>query len=326
MIYFEEIKLLIEEAISLSTSYFINPEKRIYILYLLSSLVLAFYVYYSKTNKKESFLKFIFNKKVWWNKSSIIDYLFFFFNSLIKILFIAPYVYFSFVLAFYTTDILEQSFGFYQINHSQIIIIIGYTLSLTIVNDFFSYILHYLMHHNKILWEFHKIHHSATTLNPITQYRIHPIELLINNLRSIFIFGIITGIFNYLSSQEINKLLFLGVNIFSFLFYLFGANLRHSHVKLSYPKLLERIFISPYQHQIHHSINEKHYNKNMGSKLAIWDWMFGTLVYSGKTKSIRYGIKDIEHNYQGFWHNIIKPFIESKNIVLSYFNFSKKDK
>jgi len=326
LIYFEEIKLLIEDAIGLSASYFINPEKRIYILYLLSSLVLAFYVYYSKTNKKESFLKFIFNKKVWWNKSSIIDYLFFFFNSLIKILFIAPYVYFSFVLAFYTTDILEQSFGFYQNNYSQIIIIIGYTLSLTIVNDFFSYILHYLMHHNKILWEFHKIHHSATTLNPITQYRIHPVELIINNLRSIFIFGIITGIFNYLSSEEINKLLFLGVNIFSFLFYLFGANLRHSHVKLSYPKFLERIFISPYQHQIHHSINEKHYNKNMGSKLAIWDWIFGTLVYSGKTKSIRYGIKDIEHNYQGFWHNIIKPFIESKNIVLSYFNFSKKDK
>ena len=218
LIYFEEIKLLVLKAINLSTSYFINPDKRIYILYLLSSLILAFFVYIRSNYKKESFLKFIFNKKVWLSKSSIIDYLFFFFNSIIKILFIAPYIYFSFVLAFYTTDILEQSFGFYQNKSSQIVIIISYTVCLTIVNDFFSYILHYLMHHNRILWEFHKIHHSATTLNPITQYRIHPIELVINNLRSIFIFGIITGIFNYLSAQEINKLLFLGVNIFSFLF------------------------------------------------------------------------------------------------------------
>ena len=42
----------------------------------------------------------------------------------------------------------------------------------------------------------------------------------------------------------------------------------------------EYLLISPYQHQIHHSDNPKHFNKNMGSKLAIWDWMFGTLVLS----------------------------------------------
>lgn len=48
MIYFEEIKLLIEEAVSLSASFFINPEKRIYVLYLVSSLFLAFYVYNRK--------------------------------------------------------------------------------------------------------------------------------------------------------------------------------------------------------------------------------------------------------------------------------------
>ena len=60
----------------------------------------------------------------------------------------------------------------------------------------------------------------------------------------------------------------------------FGANLRHSHVKLKYPSFLEYIFISPHQHQIHHSDNPIHFNKNMGSKLAIWDWLLGTLVLS----------------------------------------------
>ena len=43
------------------------------------------------------------------------------------------------------------------------------------------------MHKIPILWEFHKIHHSATSLNPITQYRLHPLELLINTLENIAI-------------------------------------------------------------------------------------------------------------------------------------------
>jgi sterol desaturase/sphingolipid hydroxylase (fatty acid hydroxylase superfamily) len=28
---------------------------------------------------------------------------------------------------------------------------------------------------------------------------------------------------------------------------------------------------------VHHSANPKHFNKNFGSCLALWDWMFGTL-------------------------------------------------
>ena len=78
--------------------------------------------------------------------------------------------------------------------------------------------------------------------------------------------------------------------MFSFIFLLFGANLRHSHVKLRYPKIIEYLLISPYQHQIHHSDNPKHFNKNMGSKLAIWDWMFGTLVLSKSASKIKFGI------------------------------------
>ena len=92
------------------------------------------------------------------------------------------------------------------------------------------------MHKLPFLWEFHKIHHSATSLNPLTQYRIHPFELIINNIRSILIFGLVTGLFDYLSAHQIDKLVFLGVNVFHFIFLLLGANLRHSHVKLKYPK------------------------------------------------------------------------------------------
>jgi hypothetical protein len=38
----------------------------------------------------------------------------------------------------------------------------------------------------------------------------------------------------------------------------------------------------PAHHHVHHSANPKHFNKNFGSCLALWDWMFGTLYVPEK--------------------------------------------
>lgn len=87
-----------------------------------------------------------------------------------------------------------------------------------------------------------------------------------------------------------------------------GANLRHSHVPFRYPPLLERIFISPRQHQIHHSKATEHYDKNMGSKLAIWDWLFGTLVISNADDKLKFGIDDPGHKFSSLRGNLGIPF------------------
>mgnify|MGYP001212832022 CR=1 FL=1 len=305
---FYNIYQIIEESLTLSLSYFVDTEKRINIIYLLSALILAYYVYY-KSKIKSSFLKYIFHKKVWLSKSAYIDYSLFILNGFIKVIFIGPFIIFGFYIAFYINEYLLNSFGYSSINLSTTNTLILYTICLTVVNDFTTYIVHFLMHKVPFLWEFHKVHHSATTMNPLTQYRIHPIELIINNIKSILIFGLITGIFDYLSNHQIDKLLFLGVNVFTFIFFLLGANLRHSHVKLKYPHFLEYLFISPYQHQIHHSSNTAHFNKNMGSRFAIWDWFFGTLVLSKKAKKIRFGIgKKEDKDYNSILKNLFYPF------------------
>ena len=308
--------ILLEETLTLSLSYFLNTEKRIHILYLVTSMLLAYYVYH-KSGIKQSFFKYLFAKKVWASKSAFIDYSLFCFNSIVKIILIGPYIILGFYIAFYINEFLLQLFGFptYSLNVTQTIIL--YTIAITIVGDFFTYIFHYLMHRIPFLWEFHKIHHSATSLNPMTQYRIHPVELILNNVRGIIVFGLVTGIFDYLSGHSIDKLLFLGVNVFHFVFLLFGANLRHSHVKLKYPKLIEYIFISPFQHQIHHSINPKHFNKNMGSKFAIWDYIFGTLVHSESTTRIKFGIPKEDLKYNSFFRSLINPFFKISKYIKS---------
>lgn len=302
-----EVYNTIAEGLEMAISYFANPKKRIYVGYLLSSGLLAYYIYYS-LKPKTSFLGYVFHKKIWWGKSAFVDYAMVFFNSFIKILLIAPFLIYGLYLAFYTDEYLLHTFGKPTTSLTQNQTLIYYTIALIVVGDFASYIVHALMHKVSFLWEFHKVHHSATKLNPITQYRIHPVELMINNARGILVFGVLTGVFDYLSYHQVNKLMFLGVNAFSFVFFVFGANLRHSHVQLKYPVFLEKIFISPFQHQIHHSSNPVHYNKNMGAKLAIWDWMFGTLTLSKSTGSLKFGLGNEDARFDTFWKNLWQPF------------------
>ena len=320
--YIKEIYYLLEETISLSLSYFINTNKRIHVLYLLTSIILAFYVY-KKSSIKSSFIKYLFPKKIWLSKSAFVDYSLFCFNSLVKIVLIGPYIIFGFYIAFYTDEFLTVTFGFTKESIGITQTLVFYTIVLTVLNDLFSYIIHLGMHKLPFLWEFHKIHHSATSLNPLTQYRIHPFELIINNIRSILIFGLVTGLFDYLSAHQIDKLVFLGVNVFHFIFLLLGANLRHSHVKLKYPKFLEHILISPFQHQIHHSNNPKHFSKNMGSKFALWDWMLGTLVLSKSVGRISFGADKDNSKFDSLFKNLFNPF---KAIAYSIINKIKKNK
>jgi len=290
-----------------------NPEKRLYFGYLISSTVLAYYVYY-KTKPKKTFWNYIFNKKTWLNQSAKVDYLLLLFNSFVKVILIGPYLFFGLYIAFYTDDFLAKTFGYESIKLSVTQTLILYTISLTLLSDFTTYVLHYMMHRLKFLWEFHKIHHAATTLNPITQYRIHPIELILVNCKETIVFGLVMGFFDYLSVHQIEKITFLGINIFSFIFLFLGANLRHSSVKLKYFNFLEYFFLSPYQHQIHHSNLPEHFDQNLGSKLAIWDWMFGTLLCSNQVKKITFGIseeEDKQHKYTSFVNNLYLPF---KNI------------
>lgn len=312
----KEAIAIIEEGIRLPINYLWNPEKRIYLGYLITSLLMAFYIY-KKSNVKISFWAYLLPKKIWRGASAKIDYVLIFFNSFVKIILIGPYLILGAYLAFYTNEYLMRQFGIQTFDINLFTLLFLYTITLTLVSDLSSYIVHYAQHKISFLWEFHKVHHSATELNPLTQYRIHPVELIMNNARAILVIGFLSGIFDYLSADEVNKLTIWGVNAFSFLFLIFGANLRHSHIRFSYFNPLEYIFISPFQHQIHHSTNPKHFDKNMGSKLALWDWMFGTLVRSNEVGEISYGLGQEDEAYDSFWKNLYKPFANIYKRIVS---------
>jgi len=291
--------------------YFFDPNKRFYFGYIVSSIFIAFLFYYFTKIKT----KVIFSKKLWFHKSAILDYKYFFVGYFINILFLIPFLISAKTIAFSVNKFLYFQFDFFETNffsYNQIIFL--YTLALFIASDFTRYWLHRFLHTIPFLWEFHKIHHSAKVLNPATFYRVHFVENILFGLRYSFTIGIVTGIFIYFFGAMIDIYMVAGVNILLFIFSLLGSNLRHSHVPLSYGKYLEKWFISPKQHQVHHS--KKYFNKNYGGYLAIWDRIFGTLKLSSEIKTMKFGLKKEQmKEYLSLKDLIFTPF---KNLINNY--------
>ncbi|MGA1939403.1 sterol desaturase family protein [Arcobacter sp. YIC-310] len=288
--------------------YFINPNKRVFWVYILSSILIAGIYFYF--NKKQ--LKVNLSSKLWLHPSAKLDYYYFFIGYFIKVFMLFPIVISAKTIALFINKQLYLSFDFYENTFfSYEAVLLMYTICLFVVSDFTRYWTHRFLHTIPFLWEFHKIHHSAKVLTPITFYRVHPIENLLFGLRYSLSIGFVTGVFIYFFGAMIDVYAILGVNVFVFAFSLIGSNLRHSHVAFSYSKFLERFFISPKQHQIHHS--KKYFDKNYGGYLAIWDWAFGTLRFSKDVKVLKFGLRREQMNqYNSIANLIIAPF---KNLV-----------
>lgn len=285
--------------------YLINPDKRTYWVYIFTSIVIAIiYLYF---NKKEQRINL--SSKLWLHPSAKLDYYYFILSYFIKILMIFPIVISAKTVAFSINKYLYFEYGFNQIQTiSYETTIILYTITLFIVSDFTRYWLHRFLHTIPFLWEFHKVHHSAKVLNPLTFYRVHPIENLLFGFRYSLSIGLVTGVFIYFFGSKIGIVEVLGANIFIFIFSSIGANLRHSHIQLAYFAFLEKWLISPKQHQIHHS--KKHFDRNYGGYLAIWDRVFGTLTLSKQVKTLKFGIrKEQMSDYNSLSKILLFPFI-----------------
>jgi len=285
--------------------YFINPDKRLYWLYLLSSVFLAVaYFYVTKKNTRV-----ITSSKLWLHPSAKLDYYYFFLSYFLNLFLLVPYIISAKSVAIYVNKFLYAQFDYFEntiFSYEEIVLM--YTISIFVFSDFTRYWLHRFLHTIPFLWEFHKVHHSAKVLTPITFYRVHPVENFLFGLRYSLSIGFVTGIFIYLFGAMIDIYMVLGVNIFIFIFSLFGSNLRHSHVAFSYGKYIEKWLLSPKQHQIHH--DKKHFNKNYGGYIAIWDRVFGSLCLSNSVNVLKFGLrKNQMGEYLSLKDLILRPFI-----------------
>ena len=300
---------------------FTNPKKRVFVLYLFLSILIAtgWLIFYKKKSLKDSF-KFIFSCKIFFSKSAKSDYKVFFINQIIMLL-VSPHLLTQITIAtalyFFFFEIQFIEMGLFS-SAPQYLIISLFTLTHFIVDDFSKYIVHRWMHKWPFLWALHKVHHSATNLTPMTVFRTHPLEGLVFTLRSAFAQGVTISTFVYFFGSGVDLYTILGANLFVFLFNIFGSNLRHSHIGIRYWKWLEYILISPAQHHLHHSVAKEHYNKNYGAALALWDWIFGSLHHSEDTDNLTLGLGTEDDQKK---HTLKELYTIP---VLEFFGFFKK--
>jgi sterol desaturase/sphingolipid hydroxylase (fatty acid hydroxylase superfamily) len=167
---------------------------------------------------------------------------------------------------------------------------------------------HYCFHKVPALWEFHKVHHSAEVMTALTELRQHPVEIIaFMNLIGLST-GVVFGAMTYAFGPGVRPLTLLNGNILTMAFLVTYGHLRHSHMWIAFTGVTGRILQSPAHHQLHHSANPAHFDKNLGFALALWDWAFGTLAIPAKTReAVVFGVGEEAPPFRSALAALIAP-------------------
>lgn len=168
-------------------------------------------------------------------------------------------------------------------------------LIMFVIADFIQWNIHRLLHRNKYLWEFHKVHHSVQEMGFAAHLRFHWMETVI-----------------YKTLQYI-PLVMLGFGIQDFFIIHIVAvaigHLNHSNLKLTYGPL-KYILNNPVMHLWHHAKNlpQGSYGVNYGLSLSIWDYLFKTAYIPNDNANEPLGFDGVEDFPNTFINQELYPF------------------
>jgi len=243
-----------------------------------------------------AFRRYVFPRAIYAHRSARLDVPVFMLSIALGAVLLTPLLAISTITAGWTSTTLSGLVGVReQLPDGDWWPSIWLTLALFLIMDAGFFVSHRLQHKLHWLWEFHKVHHSAPVLNPLSAFRQHPVDQLVDGAFIGVATGITLGIFDYGYMGVAEPLTAMGYNLGVYVFYLAGAHLRHSHIWLGYPGWLSRLLISPAQHQIHHSTERRHRDVNFGGIFALWDALTGTLYVPNRRESFPIGLPQGEH-------------------------------
>lgn len=147
-----------------------------------------------------------------------------------------------------------------------------------VVHDFYIYWFHRWQHHNKYLWRVHEAHHATEDVDWLSGSRSHAIEILINQTVEFAPIVLLSGRPEVIVFKQVIDAAW-GMYI-------------HSNIDVR-SGWLQRIVNGPEMHRWHHAIEITEGGINFGTKLAIWDYMFGTAVRPDH-KPRGYGLSDVK--------------------------------
>jgi sterol desaturase/sphingolipid hydroxylase (fatty acid hydroxylase superfamily) len=148
-----------------------------------------------------------------------------------------------------------------------------------VLHDFYIYCFHRYQHSSKYFWRTHEAHHTNTNVDWLSGSRSHSLEILINQ------------------TIEFAPIVLLGaapeVAIYKGMIDSIWGMYIHANIDVE-EGWLQYIINGPEMHHWHHAADAEAHNKNFATKLAVWDWLFGTAYYPKGRKPKQYGLPEVD--------------------------------
>ena len=169
--------------------------------------------------------------------------------------------------------------------------------------DLSYYWMHRMHHEIKILWATHSVHHHGEDFNLATALRQTSTGWLWKWIfyMPMILLGVPVEVFIAVA----------GVN----LVYQFWVHTEH----IGHLGWMEKVFITPMNHGIHHAKNKEYIDANYGGVFIIWDRMFGTYTAQRPDLKPVYGTATPLNSWNPLWANfqvfsiMIKDTIKTKS-------------
>jgi sterol desaturase/sphingolipid hydroxylase (fatty acid hydroxylase superfamily) len=138
----------------------------------------------------------------------------------------------------------------------------GVIVLILVAMDFCNWLVHLANHRVRMLWRFHELHHSQEDMNVLTVFRTHPL------IHVSYVLAVVPALV-LLANGELPTMLLV----------VYGGSVAfaHSNTNLSFGPL-ERVFVSPNYHRIHHRLRGPQ-DVNLGFTLTIWDQLSHRAVF-----------------------------------------------
>jgi sterol desaturase/sphingolipid hydroxylase (fatty acid hydroxylase superfamily) len=138
----------------------------------------------------------------------------------------------------------------------------AYVTLIFVAMDGCNWLAHLGNHRIRMFWRFHELHHSQEDMSVLTVFRTHPL------IHVSYLIALIPGIVLIANGAVPTTLLVVYGAVLAF---------EHSNTNLGYGPL-ERIFVSPNYHRIHHKLDGPQ-DVNLGFALTIWDQLAHRAVF-----------------------------------------------
>lgn len=141
-----------------------------------------------------------------------------------------------------------------------------------------TYLVHRLLHQQRLLWRLHAIHHSDAAVDATTGFRQHPLEAVVR-------FSFIAGTAWILGAPPTAVALYRLIGTLN-------SALEHANIRVprAWDGLFVTVWVTPDMHKVHHSRERTETDSNYANLFSFFDRLFGTYTPSNRGPSVRYGL------------------------------------